>query len=254
MKVSEQLAEAAELVAQARRIVALTGAGYSRPSGIPDFRSPDGLWARSDPAEVASLGSFRRDPDRFYAWLRDLLEPVVAARPNPAHLALAELEAAGRLNAVVTQNIDGLHQRAGSRRVFELHGHLRSASCAECERQVPIEPLLPNIRRGRAPRCNCGGVFKPDVVLFDEALPQLIFWLAREAIEQCDLLLVAGTALEVAPVCDLPMLAALRGARVIIINLEPTYLDAQADLVLRADVATAVPTLVRAALGDPVVQ
>jgi NAD-dependent deacetylase len=253
MKVSEQLTQAAELVAQARRIVALTGAGYSRPSGIPDFRSPDGLWAQSDPTEVASLRSFRRDPDRFYAWLRDLLEPVVAAQPNPAHLALAELEAAGRLNAVVTQNIDGLHQRAGSRCVFELHGHLRSATCTECERQVPIEPLLPNIRSGRAPRCNCGGVFKPDVVLFDEALPQLIFWLARQAIEQCDLLLVAGTALEVAPVCDLPMLAALRGARVIIINLEPTYLDAQADLVLRADVATAIPTLVRAALGNAVV-
>jgi NAD-dependent deacetylase len=248
----EQFAQAAELMAQARRVVALTGAGYSRPSGIPDFRSPDGLWAKHDPTEVASLRSFRRDPDRFYAWLRDLLEPILRAQPNPAHLALAELEAAGRLRAVVTQNIDGLHQRAGSQRVFELHGHLRSATCLNCARQVPIEPLLPSIRRSRAPRCTCGGAFKPDVVLFDEALPTGIFWLAHQALEECDLLLVAGTALEVAPVCDLPLLATRRGVRVVIVNFEPTYLDAQAAVVIRADVATAVPALVRAAIGNPV--
>jgi NAD-dependent deacetylase len=249
MSTSRQLAQAADLVARARRVVALTGAGFSRPSGIPDFRSPEGLWAQCDPAEVASLGSFRRDPDRFYAWLRDLLEPIIAAQPNPAHLALAELEAEGRLSAVVTQNIDGLHQRAGSQRVFELHGHLRGASCPECERQVPMEPLLPAIRSGRAPRCSCGGAFKPNVVLFDDALPQGVFWLARQAITECDLLLIAGTALEVAPVCDLPLLAMRRGARVVIVNLEPTYLDAHAALVLREDVATAVPALVHASAG-----
>jgi NAD-dependent deacetylase len=248
----EALRRAGELVAGARRVVALTGAGYSRPSGIPDFRSPDGIWAVSDPAEVASLRAFRRDPDGFYSWLNGLLGPILAAHPNPAHLALAKLEAAGRLAAVVTQNIDGLHQLAGSRHVYELHGHLRSATCLECGRQVPVEPLLPTVRRGLAPRCACGGPFKPDVVLFDELLPQGIFWLARQAIEQCDLLLVAGTSLEVAPVCDLPVLAARRGAKIVIVNLDPTYLDAQADAVVCDDVATAVPALVRAAIGDPV--
>lgn len=248
----DALARASELLAGARRVVALTGAGYSRPSGIPDFRSPEGVWATQDPIEVASLRAFRRDPDGFYAWLNGLIGPILAARPNPAHLALAELEAAGRLGGVITQNIDGLHQAAGSRRVFELHGHLRSATCLDCGRQVPVAPLLPAARRGRAPRCSCGGPFKPDVVLFDEGLPQGIFWLAQRALEECDLLLVAGTSLEVAPVCDMPLVAARRGAKVLIVNLAPTYLDAKADAVVRADVATAVPALVRAAVGDPV--
>ncbi|MFV9505274.1 MAG: SIR2 family NAD-dependent protein deacylase [Oscillochloridaceae bacterium umkhey_bin13] len=240
---------AAELIVGAHRIVALTGAGYSRPSGIPDFRSPDGIWAAHDPTEVASLRAFWQNSDRFYGWLNGLLAPITTARPNPAHMALAELEAADRLTAVVTQNIDSLHQLAGSQRVYELHGHLRSATCQGCGRQVPLPPLLPTIRRNQAPRCHCNGVFKPDVVLFDEGLPQGIFWLARSVIEQCDLLLVAGTALEVAPVCDLPLLATRRGAKVVIVNLAPTYLDAQADAVLREDVATAIPALARAALG-----
>lgn len=242
------LDRAASLMAEAKRIVALTGAGFSRPSGIPDFRSPDGVWAAHDPAEVASLRAFWRDPDRFYGWLNQLLAPIRSARPNPAHSALAALEAVGRLTATVTQNIDGLHQHAGSQRVYELHGNVRGATCQSCGRQVPLEPLLPTIRRGRAPRCSCTGVFKPDIVLFDEGLPQGIFWLAQDVIEQCDLLLVAGTALEVAPVCDLPLVATRRGAKVVIVNLAPTYLDDQADLVLREDVATAIPALVRAAL------
>ena len=240
---------AAELLAAARRVAVITGAGLSRPSGIPDFRCPDGIWARSDPSEVASLGAFRRDPDGFYGWLSGLLGPILAARPNPAHLALAALEAAGRVGGVITQNIDGLHQQAGSRRVFELHGNLRGATCAECGRQVPVAPLLPAVRRGLAPRCDCGGAFKPDVVLFDEPLPQGIFWLAHKALEECDLLLVAGTSLEVAPACDLPLVAAKRGARIVIVNLEPTYLDAHADAVLHADVAIAIPALVAPALA-----
>lgn len=244
----EPIEHAAALLAGARRVAALTGAGFSRPSGIPDFRSPDGVWAQRDPAEVASLRAFRRDPDGFYAWLRGLLGPISAARPNPAHVALAQLEAAGRVCGVVTQNIDGLHQQAGSRRVFELHGNLRGATCLECGRQVPAEPLLPAVRRGVAPRCSCGGPFKPDVVLFDELLPQGVYWLARRAIEECDLLIVAGTSLEVAPACDLPLVAVGRGARVLIVNLEPTPLDARAHAVIHADVAVALPRIVGEAL------
>lgn len=241
---SEMLERAKALVAEAQRVTVLTGAGVSRPSGIPDFRSRDGVWAQSDPAEVASLRAFQRDPDAFYRWLSGLLAPMLAARPNPAHLAVAALEARGRVRGVVTQNIDGLHQRAGSRKVFELHGNLRGATCLECGRQVPAEPLLPFVRRGRAPRCACGGAFKPDVVLFDELLPQGLLWLARQAVQECDLLLVAGTSLEVAPVCDLPLLAARHGARIVVVNLEPTYIDAQADAVVRADVAVAIPAIV----------
>lgn len=249
---NQDLKRAIDLAANAQRVVVLTGAGFSRPSGIPDFRSPEGLWSRSDPAEVASLHAFRRDPDGFYRWFKHLLEPILAARPNAAHLAVSAFESAGRVTGVITQNIDGLHQQAGSRRVYELHGHLRSATCFTCERQVPSEHLLPLIRQGRAPRCTCGGVFKPDVVLFDEALPRGLLWLAHALLEQCDLLIVAGTSLEVAPVCDLPLIALRRGARLIIVNLEATYLDARADAVIRDDVATVIPAIVSGALARAV--
>jgi NAD-dependent deacetylase len=237
------IARAAEILHEARRVVALTGAGFSRPSGIPDFRSQDGLWKHDDPMAVASLSGFRADPRKFYSWVRPLIETIDNASPNPAHVELARLEHAGRLTAVITQNIDGLHQRAGSREVYELHGHLRSATCLDCEHQAPARPLIDQIRRGKIPRCACGGLFKPDVVLFDEMLPRGLFWLAQRAIEQSDAVLIAGTALEVAPVCDLPLAALRRGARLIIVNQSETYLDDRADVVLREDVAEALPAI-----------
>jgi len=240
----QAIAHAAEIMHGACRVVALTGAGISRPSGIPDFRSQGGLWTRDDPLEVASLAGFRADPHRFYSWVRPLLDTIDAAVPNPAHLGLAQLESAGRLTAVITQNIDGLHQRAGSREVYELHGHIRSVTCLDCEHQAPAGPLLDQVRRGRIPRCVCGGLFKPDVVLFDELLPRGLFWLAQRAIEISDVVLVAGTALEVAPVCELPLAALRRGARLIIVNQSATYLDDRADVVLREDVAEALPAIV----------
>jgi NAD-dependent deacetylase len=239
---------AAEIVRGARRIVALTGAGISRPSGIPDFRSADGLWTHDDPMAVASLAGFRADPRRFYSWVRPLIDTIEVALPNPAHGALAQLEREGRLTAVITQNIDGLHHRAGSREVYELHGHIRSATCLDCEYQVPGHALLEPVRRNTIPRCSCGGLLKPDVVLFDELLPRGLFWLAQRAIEQADLVLVAGTALEVAPVCDLPLAALRRGARLIIVNQGETYLDERADVVLHEDVAEALPAIANCTL------
>jgi NAD-dependent deacetylase len=238
------IAQAARILCGARRAVALTGAGISRPSGIPDFRSASGLWAQHDPAEVASLRSFQTNPQRFYDWFRPLLEHMLAAQPNPAHLALAELEQRATLHAVVTQNIDGLHQRAGSREVYELHGHLRSATCIACERQVPATPLIERMLRGELPHCVCGGVFKPDLVLFDEALPRGLFWLAQHAIETCDALIIAGTSLAVYPVSDMPLSALQRGAALIIINKDETYLDQRADVVLYEDVALALPAII----------
>jgi NAD-dependent deacetylase len=157
---------------------------------------------------------------------------------------LAALERAGALKALITQNIDGLHQRAGSREVYELHGHLRGATCLECELQAPTAPLLERVRCGEIPRCDCGGLFKPDVVLFDELLPRGLFWLAQSAVETCDVLIIAGTSLEVAPVGDLPLAALRRGARIIIVNQGETYLDERADVVLREDVAEALPAIV----------
>jgi NAD-dependent deacetylase len=237
------IARAIEIVRAAQNVVALTGAGLSVPSGVPDFRSDGGLWDGEDPMQVASLRMFQAQPQRFYAWFRPLLARLLAAQPNPGHMALAALEHAGKLKAVITQNIDGLQQRAGSREVYELHGHLRSATCLSCERQVPSAPLIACVRHGNIPRCDCGGLFKPDVVLFDELLPRGLFWLAQRAIETCDTLIVAGTALEVAPVCDMPLAALRRGARLIIVNQGETYLEERADVVLHADVAEALPAI-----------
>ncbi|GAB4188264.1 MAG: NAD-dependent protein deacetylase [Roseiflexaceae bacterium] len=242
-----QIERAAALLAKARCAVALTGAGLSTPSGIPDFRGDGGLWQGCDPAEIASLRAFRHNPQPFFRWFGPLLGRLTSAAPNPAHVALAQLEGRGLLRGVITQNIDGLHQRAGSREVYELHGHVRSATCTTCECQVPTARLMRRLTRGTTPRCGCGGTFKPDVVLFDEGLPRGLFWLALRALEQCDLLIVAGTSLEVHPVSDLPLGPLRRGAHLIIVNQSPTYLDAQADLVLRADVAEALPALARLA-------
>lgn len=239
-----QIEQFAAMVKHARHAVALTGAGISTPSGVPDFRSSSGIWRGQDPLKVAALAAFRRDPLEFTRWFRPLLDQLLAAAPNPAHQALAQLERRGMLRAVITQNIDGLHQRAGSREVYELHGHLRSATCIECEQQIPGGPVIASARRGKVLRCQCGAPYKPDIVLFDEVLPRGLFWLAQRAIHQADLVIVAGTSLEVAPVCDLPLEAQRRGARVVIVNYTPTYLDEQADLVLRGDVAEVLPAMV----------
>ncbi|HKY55532.1 MAG TPA: Sir2 family NAD-dependent protein deacetylase, partial [Anaerolineales bacterium] len=165
--------DAAELLRKAKRIVVLTGAGFSSPSGIPDFRSDgSGLWSRDEPMEVASLTTFRTSPERFFNWFRPLAGQIFHAKPNPAHKALGVLENSGRELIVVTQNIDGLHQKAGSIRVVEMHGTLRTLSCTECFKQFESGPFLePYINDGILPKClSCNGILKPDVILFGEQL------------------------------------------------------------------------------------
>jgi len=226
--------------------VALTGAGVSTPSGIPDFRSPtSGLWEKDNPMVVASITSFRADPQVFYNWLRPLAELILYAQPNAAHLALAHLEQRGLIKAVITQNIDGLHQKAGTRRVLEVHGHMRQATCIRCYTQVPANSLVARfLLTGEAPRCECGGVFKPDAILFGEQLPVRVLNQAIAEVRRCDLLLVAGSSLHVVPAADLPFLAAENGANTIIINLEATDFDPRADLVIHGDVAEVLPRIV----------
>lgn len=229
----------------ARRIVALTGAGISTPSGIPDFRSPmSGMWNSDDPAVVASLGMFKRDPQPFYRWIAPHIATILEAEPNPAHRALAELERCGKLQAIVTQNIDGLHQKAGSQTVYELHGHLRTASCIRCRQAWPTAAHLATAQQGLVPRCTCGGAIKPDLVLFDEQLPSDTWQRAEAAVTQCDLLIVVGTGLEVFPVADLPELALHHGVKLIVVNYTPTWADRQALVVIREDVAVALPQIV----------
>ncbi|MGQ9595677.1 MAG: NAD-dependent protein deacylase [Anaerolineae bacterium] len=237
--------EAARLLRQAGHAVALTGAGISTPSGVPDFRSPGtGLWRHVDPLLVASIWAFRVSPRRFFDWMRPLARTLLEARPNPAHEALARLEEAGFLQAVITQNIDGLHQKAGSRTVLELHGHVRTATCTRCYRIYPSDAFIPTyLDTGEVPRCGCGGILKPNVILLGEDLPRETYLHAVREARACDLMLVAGTSLEVAPASELPFIAQRRGVPVIVVNLDPTPLDPLATVVLHADVALILPAL-----------
>ncbi len=247
MTIESSIERAAELLAQARHIVALTGAGISTPSGIPDYRTPkSGLWEKAlDMMEVASITGFRRHPQTFYEWLRPLLQVIREASPNPAHLALAQLEAAGRLQALITQNIDLLHGAAGSKTLYELHGHLRELVCTTCQYVMPADTALGTfMTTGQIPRCvRCRHVMKPNIVLFGELLPWKTMKLAQAHTRAADLMLVAGSSLEVAPAGDLPEMALENGARLIIINYLETHLDDQADVVIRADVAEVLPRL-----------
>jgi NAD-dependent deacetylase len=241
------------LLRQAKFAVALTGAGSSTPSGIPDFRSSgSGLWTRYLPTEVATLSAFNRDPERFFEWLRPLASHMLAAQPNPAHLALATLEQQHFIKAVITQNIDGLHHRAGSLNVFPVHGTLETLTCICCYQQVSAEKYTrPYLEQGIIPRCEvCGNYLKPDVVLFEEQLPAKIWLQARQAADSCDLMLIAGTSLLVSPVAQLPERAWGHGARIIIINEMPTYMDEHADIVLSGDVAEIIPAIASEVLDD----
>jgi NAD-dependent deacetylase len=246
MELAQQIQQAAVFINQARYAVALTGAGISTPSGVPDFRSPDsGVWDQSDPLEVASILAFRYNPQQFYNWVRPLSNRMLEAQPNPAHYALAALEQEGKLKAVITQNIDSLHRKAGSKTVYELHGHLREVTCTWCyETHEAAAVLAQFVEDGQVPRHHCGGVLKPKVILFGEQLPVQEFVLAQLATEAADLMLIAGSSLEVAPASDLPELALRHGARLIIVNYQPTYLDSRADLVIRADIAEVLPRIV----------
>ena len=208
---------AANLLLNAKYAVALTGAGISTPSGIPDFRSPtSGLWEQHDPMAVASIHGFTQAPKQFYEWVRPLAQLMLDAKPNPAHFALAQLEKWGKLKSVITQNIDMLHTRAGSTTVYEVHGHMRTATCLDCKRSIDGEALLQEFLAQSdivVPHCkHCNGLLKPDTILFGELLPRAILQAAESDAAKCDVMLVAGTALEVYPVADLPRQAVANGA------------------------------------------
>lgn len=252
MKMNPQIQHATELIQQARHIVAMTGAGISTLSGIPDFRSPNsGLWNSADPLEVASIHAFRRNPQLFYNWIHPVSQLFLDAKPNAAHQALVKLERSGKLKAVITQNIDDLHTKAGSQTVFELHGHLRELTCVQCYRVTAAELVLEKfVADGQVPHCaHCGGVLKPNVILFGEQLPMQEFVAAQVALEKADLLLVVGSSLEVSPASDLPLVALDNGASLIIINHQPTHLDSKADVVIRGDIAAALSAITNAVLA-----
>lgn len=237
---------AADLFRQSKYAVILTGAGLSTPSGIPDFRSTGtGLWSRDEPMEAASLNTFRTRPERFFSWFRPLADQIFHAQPNPAHFALAGLEKSGHVKSIITQNIDMLHQKAGSQAVIEMHGTMQTLTCSQCYYQVKSESyLVPFVETGIIPLCpKCCQILKPDVILFGEQLPQTAWFRAQRDARQCDLMLVAGSSLEVLPVASLPMQALDRGAHLIIINNMPTYLNVRADVAILEDVSLILPAI-----------
>jgi len=246
MTADEDLRRARELVQNAQRICALTGAGISVDSGIPDFRSEGGLWKRYDPLEYATYESFLNDPSKFWTMGRELARVILDAKPNAAHYALAELEKRGKLIGVITQNIDNLHQAAGSKRVIELHGNYLRAYCMSCGKVYVGEAVHRRVATGEIPpRCDeCKGVLKSESILFGEPLPEKAMSEAIELCRQTDLMLVVGTSLAVYPAAYLPQLAKDSGAKVIIINLHGENRDDVADIVLKGRASIILPKLV----------
>jgi NAD-dependent protein deacetylase/lipoamidase len=223
--------ELAELIRERQPCVVLTGAGISTESGIPDFRSPTGIWAQYDPMEYATISAFRRDPVKVWEFYALRLEVLTSAVPNAGHLALAELERHGLVRAVVTQNIDGLHQRGGSREVVEVHGSIRTASCLACGTRVPLDDVVAALRSSAAPPCpQCGEILKPDVVMFGELLPVDAIDRASALARDAGLLLVVGSTLEVYPVAALPEDTLAGGGSIAIVNRGSTPYDRRAAL------------------------
>jgi len=247
---TRQVERLAELLGQSRRAVALTGAGVSVPSGIPDFRTPEtGLWAKVDPMEVAHIGVFEREPERFWSYYRRRFQALGDKEPNRAHEALAELERRGLIEGVITQNIDRLHRAAGSENVIEVHGSIETSSCLECGTSFgldEVDGLFDD--RGVAICSSCEGPVKPDVVLFGELLPEEAMARATELAEGADLMLCVGSSLAVHPVAGLPQLTLDRGGALAIVTKGATPYDDDAELKLEGEVDEELSALV-AALG-----
>ena len=235
----------AELIRERQPCVVLTGAGVSTESGIPDFRSPTGLWAKFDPLEYGSIEAFRRDPRKVWSFYKPRVAMLTEAKPNPAHAALAELERLGFVEAVVTQNIDLLHERAGNREVVEVHGSIRTSTCPGCGHRYELAQVLELLAEAAAPECpSCGEILKPDVVFFGELLPPAAIDRAYELARRARLLLVVGSALEVYPVAGLPLETLGTGGALAIVNRGPTAFDDQAALRIDASAGEILPRVV----------
>lgn len=239
----KDIRRAVEMIRAARRVVGLTGAGISVASGVPDFRSKGGLWERFDPMDYAHIDSFRADPERVWKMLKELREMVQGAAPNPAHKAMAELERLGKMEAIITQNVDNLHQQAGSGRVIEFHGNGSTLKCIDCGGRIPrAEADMSSL----PPLCECGGPLKPGVIFFGEMIPQEALMGASTSVRTADLLLVVGTSATVAPASHIPAAARQNGARILEVNKEPTNLTKSvADLSLLGPAEQILPDIVK---------
>jgi NAD-dependent deacetylase len=246
MSNTDEIERAKKLVTSSKKITALTGAGISVDSGIPDFRSDGGLWERYDPHEYATIESFNQNPTKFWTMGRELAETILQAKPNSAHLSLSKLETEKKLIGIITLNIDNLHQDAGNKRIVELRGNYLRAHCIDCNKEFVGEAVHQSVVNGEIPpRCDiCKGVLKSEAILFGEPLPEKAMEEAVELCRQTDLMLVIGTSLSIFPAAFLPQLAKNAGAKIVLVNLEGINRDNVADIVIRGRATEIVPKLV----------
>jgi len=237
----ELIYRTAQTIKNSKKTVALTGAGISVASGIPPFRGEGGLWEKYNPDEYAHVLAFKSQPERVWIMLKEMIDTIRPARPNAAHKALAELEEMGYLEAIITGNVDYLHQAAGSRKVLELHGNNSSLICMKCGNNYLIERYLERM----PPLCDCGSPLRPDVVFFGEALPEKTLLESFELSRQCELMLVIGTSSMVSPMSHMPVMAKEAGAQVVELNLEVTFLTSYlSDWIITGKVEEALPMIV----------
>ena len=230
----------ANLMVELKSCVALTGAGISAESGIPTFRSKSGLWEKYDPMVYASIETFREDPSKYWTIRGDFIRNYDRYKPNQAHMALANLEQMNIVRHVITQNIDGLHKKAGSQNVTEIHGSLRETYCLHCSKEY----LAPGVPDGMPPYCKCGGVLKPNTVLFGEQLPEGALEKAYQESASCKLMLVIGTSAVVQPAASLPALARQKGAKIVEVNIEPAF--SAADVVVKEKAGVGLSHILKA--------
>jgi NAD-dependent deacetylase len=245
-----QIEAAANMIAQSKKLVVFTGAGLSTESGISDFRSPGGVWSRFDPSEFTfqKFLSSEESREKYWEFSTSSWGEMAAAQPNPGHQAIAKLDSLGKLDCVITQNIDGLHQRSGisEEKVIELHGTARWVSCLECGQRYPREQIQERLKGGiKVPRCDsCGGIMKPATISFGQAMPERETRQAEAKAAACELFLVAGSSLVVYPAAQMPLIAKENGARLIIINLTPTPHDPYADIVIHDQTGPALSQII----------
>ena len=233
------------IIDKSKRIVVFTGAGISSESGIPTYRGSDGVWSKYNPNIYANINVFLQDPTYYWKYFKDERYPIIKkAKPNDAHKAIVKLEKQGKIYRVITQNIDGLHQLAGSSNVIELHGNTKKIICLNCKKQYNMDEIYEKLKKELPPRCTCGGVLKTDTVLFGEPLPQHAIDEAEIASRNCDLFLVLGSSLVVYPAANLPVIAKNNGSSLVIINIDPTPLDDLADIVINQSVSEVLSKVV----------
>ncbi len=242
----ESIQKAAILLLNAKNAVVLTGAGISTESGIPDFRGESGIWQKYKPKIYGSIQSFLNDPSKFWKMAEEIAPTLFSAEPNPGHYAVAALEKMNILKAIITQNIDELHQKSGSIIIYEVHGNINRFTCLGCRASYNKEQILRKIKKERNPLCDyCAAPLKPSVVLFGESLPNFEKYMSIDLAKKADIMLIAGSSLTVAPICDLPLYTLSEGGKLIIVNDEPTYLDDRAEIVINNKTGIVLPLIVK---------